>query len=267
MLKKLTLVGIVAMLGAVAVAGTGAWSYVQLGVHQASETVRDNVPVDWEIKRARKMIDDLKPEIVHNMQVVAREEVEVKKLSEQIEKKQELLAKSRSEIMQLKNDLESGSVHFVYAKRNYSAEQVQDELAHRFRQFQVHEATNEKMEQILGAREKNLNAARLKLDEMLAAKRELEVQVEHLQTRSTMIAVAQTANPVSIDDSHLSHTRQLLDDIATRIDVAERLVASEGALTGSIQLDEPQSADLLDEIAQYFDSEAEVKTLLSSHGL
>ncbi|MCA9125627.1 MAG: hypothetical protein KDB22_01015 [Planctomycetales bacterium] len=268
MLKKLTMLGLVAAVSAAGIAGTGAWSYVRTGMHTAHESVRNNVPVDWEIKRARQMIDDLKPEIVKNMQIVAREEVEVAKLSEQITQKQDLLAKSRDDIMRLKEDLESGSARFVYRKKSYSAEQVQEELAHRFKQFQVHEATAKKLEQILTARENNLDAARLKLEGMLAAKRELEVEIENLNARLTMVAVAQTSSPVSIDDSHLSNTRQLLDEISTRIDVAERLVASEGALQGTIQLDDPTSPELLDEIANYFgEDDAEVTTLLSSHEL
>lgn len=269
MLKKLTLLGVIGVLSAVGIVGTGAMSYIRTGVHAAHESVQDNVPVEWQIKRARQMISDLKPEIVKNMQVVAREEVEVKKLGEQIEQKEELLSKSADEIMRLKGDLESGSVRFVYAKRSYTADQVKEDLSHRFKQFKVHEATTEKLQQILHARENNLSAARLKLDGMLAAKRELEVEIENLNARLTMVAVAQTSSPVSIDDSHLSSTRQLLDEISTKIDVAERLVASEGALEGAIQLDDPTSPELLDEIAQYFgdEDEAELKTLLSSHEL
>jgi hypothetical protein len=99
---------------------------------------------------------------------------------------------------------------------------------------------------------------------MLSAKRQLEVEVENLQARLTMVEVAQTASPVSIDDSQLSSTRQLLDEIRTRIDVAEKLASSEGALEGSIPLDEAASDDLLGEIADYFgDGRAEVEALVS----
>ncbi len=269
MLKKFAVVGATGLLTAVAVAGTGAWSYVQTCASTASESVRDSMPIDWEIKRARQMISNLKPEIAENMRLVAREEVEVRNLSEQIDKKEVQLAKSRDDILRLKDDLGSGSVRYVYAGRSYSVEQVEADLTHRFKQFQVHEATTQKLSQVLSHRQKNLDAARLKLDEMLSAKRELEVEIENLQARQTMVEVAQASNPISIDNSQLSQTRQLLDDIKTRIDVAEQLVASEGALEGTIPLDEATSPDLLDEVAEYFSDEetAEIKTLLSSHEL
>jgi hypothetical protein len=96
----------------------------------------------------------------------------------------------------------------------------------------------------------------------------LEVEIENLQARLTMVEVAQTSNPVTLDDSQLSGTRQLLDDIRTRIDVAEKMVASEGALDGSIPLDEEANPELLDEIADYFgEGKAEVERLVSDRSL
>ncbi len=268
MLKKILLLSAIGVGSTIAFAGTGAWSYMKCGVRTASDTVRDSVPINWEIKRARQMIEDLKPEIARNLQVVAREEVGVQRLASEIKTKETQLAKSRSDIMRLKGDLESGSVKFVYAGRSYSQGQVKEDLSNRFKQFQVHEETTTKLNQVLSAREKNLEAARRKLDGMLAAKRELEVEVENLQARMTMVEVAQTTSPVSIDDSHLSSTRQLLDDIRTRIDVAERMSVSEGALDGIIQLDEPSSENLLEEIADYFgEGRAEVESLVSVQGL
>jgi phage shock protein A len=230
--------------------------------------VRGSVPVEWEIKRARQMIEDLKPEIAKNWEIVTREEVGVERLRQEIGAKEELLAKSKGDILRLKDDLQKGAVRFVYAGRTYSEDQVRDDLANRFKQFQVHEATTNKLNQVLVAREKNLDAARRKLDEMLAAKSALEVEIENLQARLSMVEVAQTSNPVTLDDSHLSNTRQLLDEIRTRIDVAERMVASEGALDGTIPLDETSSPELLEEIADYFgDEKAEVEVLLSNRDL
>lgn len=268
MLKKIVLIGLVGAVSAAAIVATGTWSYVRTGVATASESMRDSMPIEWEIKRARQMIADLKPEIAQNLKVVAREEVGVKNLAQQISAKEELLAKSRNEILRLKGDLESGSKHFVYASRTYTGDQVREDLSNRFKQFQIHEETTNKLSQVLSEREKNLDAARRKLDGMLMAKRELEVQVENLQARLTMVEVAQTTSPVSLDDSHLSNTRKLLDEISTRIDIAERLVASEGVLEGAIQLEDPTSPDLLNEIADYFgEGRSEIESLVSADNL
>ncbi len=255
--KKFVALGV---LGAVVVAGmasTGAWSYVRTGYNSASRTVKNSVPIEWEIKRARDMISNLEPEIAKNLEVVTREEVELENLKEEIDTKNDLLAKSRTDIMRLRGDLETGAVRFVYAGQSYSQDQVKSDLENRFKQFKVYEATTNKLSQVLSAREKNLDAARRKLSEMQSAKRELEVEIENLRARLTMVEVAQTSSPVSLDDSQLSNTKQLLDDIRTRIDVAEKMTSSAGALQGNIPLEETTSPDLLDEIADYFGDAAE----------
>lgn len=264
MLKKLVLLGAVAAVGLTALWSSTGSSYVRTAISSATDSVRQNVPIEFEIERARQMIKDLKPEIAANMQLVAREEAGVEKLAGEVDAKKQQIAKAKSEIMRLKGDLESGSVRFVYANREYSGQQVKDDLSARFKQFQVHEKTATKLSQVLSAREKNLDAARRKLDEMLAAKGQLEVEIENLQARLRMVQVAQTASPVALDDGQLSNTRQLLDDIRTRIDVAEKLAASEGVLEGTIPLEDTASPDLLSEIADYFgDGRAEVETLVN----
>jgi hypothetical protein len=100
---------------------------------------------------------------------------------------------------------------------------------------------------------------------MLAAKKQLEIEVEDLQARYTMVEVAQTESKLNLDDSALSQTRQVLDDIRTRIDVAERLVTSEGALEGTIPLDEEAPVDLIDQITDYFgEGREEVEALVNT---
>ena len=44
------------------------------------QTVRNSVPVDFEIERWRKMVKNLVPDIRKNMHVIAQEEVEVERL-------------------------------------------------------------------------------------------------------------------------------------------------------------------------------------------
>ncbi|MCC6510419.1 MAG: hypothetical protein IT423_15055, partial [Pirellulaceae bacterium] len=73
MIKKLVLLGSVAAVG-LAMWGTSGASYIRTAWHSASESVRQNVPIEFEIERARQMIKDLKPEIEANLRIVAREE-------------------------------------------------------------------------------------------------------------------------------------------------------------------------------------------------
>lgn len=262
MVKKIVLGGLIAGGMAVFLAGTSAYSYLRTGVRTIQQGIQDKIPIEIEIKRARDLISNLKPEIAQNLQCIAREEVEVSRLQKELDHKQLSLDKARKDILRMKNDVADEPAKLVYAGRHYTLTEVRDDLNNRFKQFQTQEATADKLEKILAAREKNLDAARRKLDEMLAAKRQLEIEVENLQARLTMVQVAETSSGLNLSDNRLCQTRRLLDDIASRIEVAERIVDSEGSLEGAIPIDEVAPADIVDQISRYFDGHSgEAETL------
>lgn len=252
MLKKF-LIGSVLLAGTSGLLlGTSTVSYVRTGVHSLRDSVKDQIPIEVEITRARDLITNLKPEIAENLKRIAREEVEVAKLQREVSTKESALSQSKDAILKLKEDVESGVKYVTYKGKKYSAEQIRCDLSDRFKHYQSLEQTADKLSKILDARERNLVAARRKLDEMLSTKRELEVQIENLQARLTMVQVAQAGSEFAVDDGAIGQVRQALDEITTRIDVAEKLVQGSEHL-GMIPV-EPQSGsnDVLEQISEYF---------------
>lgn len=257
MLKKAIVAGsAVALLSGLAISPIG--SYTRCGISWLGESASDSVPLEWELKRARQMISDLKPEIASNAKRIAYEKIEVSRLEKQLGETESRLKKAESDIQRLTRDLEGGDQHFVYAGKTYSSVQVKEDLKNRFKRFKTRRATADKLQQMLDARQATLATAEQRMDEMLSARRQLEVEVENLQARLGALRVAQTSSELSLDDSHLSQTRRLLDDIATRIDVEEETMSVDMEYFGSgINLEDESDEDLLDEIATYFDGEIE----------
>lgn len=236
--------------------GRDAFSYVSTGWGQMHQAVHDSVPIKFQIDRARKMIKDLDPEIRRNMQLIAKEEVEVDKLTKQVDRAEKDLVRSKDDIQRLNGDLKRGDSNFVYAGRTYSEKQVKSDLENRFTRYQTSEATAEKLDKILAARQKGLVAAREKLEAMLSSKRQLEVEVENLEARLKMVEVAQTTSDFNFDDSRLSRTKELITDIQTRIDVAEKMVGSETTFHDEIPLssETDELSDITERVTNYFDS-------------
>ena len=82
MLKKSIVLGVAVLLLLGLLFGR---SHVLTTIGMVKQTVKESVPVDFEIDRARKMITDLAPEIRRNMHLIAKEEVEVERLAAQVE--------------------------------------------------------------------------------------------------------------------------------------------------------------------------------------
>src|SRR5687767_5923453 len=93
--------------------GRDAFSYATTTLGWVRQSVNDAVPVEFELTRARDMIAGLRPEIERNMHLIAKEEVEVKGLKDQLASSEKSLAKSKSEIERLASDLKRGDSNFV----------------------------------------------------------------------------------------------------------------------------------------------------------
>ena len=232
--------------------GRDAASYVRTSYGWMKDSVKSQVPVEFEIERARRMVKNLVPEIRKNMHVIAQEEVEIERLDKQIAQISGGMEKDRAEILKLKTDLAAPKDTYQYGGRSYSIQQVKVDLANRFERFKTQDATLASLREIECARRKSLDAARQKFEGMKAAKRQLEVEVEHLETKYKMVEVAQTAAPFNIDDSELGRVKDLIAEIRTRLNVAERLVNEQGDFEGQIPVSAPEADDIVETVTEYF---------------
>lgn len=240
--------------------GRDVVSYVKTSLIAAQERVKENVPIEFELERARKMIQDLDPEISRHKREIAREELDLKKLEEDVLEDEAKLAKSWGDIQRLRGDLERGGSTFVYGKlkKAYTQEEVESDLTARFARFQTKEATLDNIRKIVEARRRGLTAAQEELKEMISAKRQLEVEVENLVARLKMVEVAKAASNFNIDDSQLSRTRELLSDIEARIEVDAQLVNADDIILDEIPLDEPEeNVSILERITEYESSQGD----------
>ncbi len=232
--------------------GTSARSYLRTSGGYVRQAMKDSVPIEFQIDRARDMIRDLAPEVRKNLHAIAREEVEVKRLEERIDRAKERLEWQKAQIMRLRDDLAQGKDTYTYAGRTYGAEQVKADLANRFDRYKTGEATLASLEQIHAARQRSLQAGRQRLEGMLAARRQLEVEVENLEARRQMTAAAETTSQFHFDDSRLGRVKELISDLRTRLDVADQIVQAETDFHPEIPLDEPATEDVIEQVSEYF---------------
>jgi chromosome segregation ATPase len=252
MVKKAILAGAGAVLLSALFFGRDAWSYVSTSAGWVKDSVKSSVPVEFEIERARAMIKDLVPDIQKNMHVIAKEEVEVERLQKQIAQMEEKQGADRVGLLRLKSDLASNKGSYEYGGRTFTVSQVKLDMSNRFERFKTNDATLESMRQICQAREKSLSAARQKLDGMLAARRQLDVDVQNLDAKLKMVEAAQTTSDFNFDDSRLARCKDLISDLRTRLDVAAKMVDAQGNFQGEIPLNEAASSDIVEEVTEYF---------------
>lgn len=216
------------------------------------QAARDAVPIEASLKEARDMLSQTTPVIHQHRRTIAQREVELERLQQRVTEFEQKLAKDKQEILTLRDDLQKGQQYVRYGTRSYSADEIKQDLARRLERYKTNESTLASLKQVVEARQQALNAARQKLDNMLAARQQLEVEIENQQARLEMVRAAQAVGEYHLDDSQLSRLKQLVADIEMRVQVAAKLADEEADAYVEIPVGEPVPDDIVDEVTRYF---------------
>lgn len=261
MLKQ-ALIGtsVVAVLGGF-VLGRDSWSYVATSVSSMRHAIKREVPIEFEVQRARDLVSQVDSEIRKCLHVIAEEEVNVDDLRKEVDLQVAAHQRSKEQILVQRRDLKEKKDTYNYAGRTYTVSEVEHDLADRFARYRTVEETLHSRQQVLTARESSLAAARRKLDSMLDSKEQLQVQIENLEARMKTLQASQVASTVNVDDSQIARTRQLIAHLNKQIEVRQKLVDGAGNVSGLIPIEVSPGprADITAQIDQFFGSDSETK--------
>ncbi|MFQ5730984.1 MAG: hypothetical protein ACE5KM_03405 [Planctomycetaceae bacterium] len=254
MIKKLVIGGVVfAMLGSLVAFGGRPFSYARTWVVSWKRNAEANVPLGLKIQNAREEVEKLGPDIRKSMYVIAEQQVDVENLQKRIAKRREDVKRHEQVLRRMRNDLKRGDASYVYAGRSYLASEVRRDLALRFDRFRTAEESLKRDAKILVAKQASLKANERRLEEMLSAKKQLEVQIEQLEARHKTLLAAEATSELEFDDTHLSRTKTLIKRINKELDVRDRVMAAEGKLSGLIPVDEKPTQIPVTNITQNID--------------
>jgi hypothetical protein len=230
-------------------------SYVKSSAKGVRMAVKDSVPIEFELRRARDMIEEIIPEMHANIRLIAQEEVEVAALKGEIEKGQAGLKDEENKIKTLRVALEQPRVEYTFAGRNYDRSEVKADLAARFEQFKESELVLASKVKLLDNREKQLTAAMQMLDKTRNQKRLLEDRIEGLASQYRLVKAASVGSQFQLDSSKIAQTEKLISEIQKRLDVAERVLAHESKFVEAIPVntvDTVAETDLVAQVDDYF---------------
>jgi len=238
--------------------GAQLHSYVRTSARSVQDAVKESVPVEFELRRARDLIEEILPELQSQIQMIAQEEVEIAALEREIQHDLAQLGGERSTLARLRNRMDVQQVSYTIGSRELSRDQLTGQLHQRFQRLKQGELAVDSKERLLEKRQQSLQAALAMLDETRHRKAELERKVEELAAEHRLVKASRIESGLRIDGSRLSEADQLLTQIEVRLDVAQRVMSHELDID-SDRIDEGLVADWVDEqqvlseIDAYFD--------------
>ena len=256
--EKLALVGLCA--AGLFVFGGDLWKVIGRARDTLRHEVRENMPIDLEIERARALAASLVPDLRRNHEVIVREQVEVEELRTDIRDSRQQLQEQREQLLALRSRLTVTPASLTADSRTSdgvkpAGGEIRRELKQRFAEFQSAEATLAAMTQMLQFREEALGKAQVAQNEMLQKKRALEGQVMQLATRVKVIRRDGVDTHVTVDREKLARCEELLRYLRKRLTIAERVAdfSEQGLAETSSAEKEPLEDSIEAEIDRHFE--------------
>jgi hypothetical protein len=248
--------------GAVAVSlvfGGEAFSYVRSSATSVRTAVKDQIPVEFQLRRARDLLNNILPEMQANVRLMAQQEVEIEAAKADLEAGQKALTDEAARILKVREAVGSGRAQFTFGGLTYTRDQLTQELARRFERYREAEATLAAKRQLLDGRQQSLAAAERQLEQMRLRKVALETQVETLAGQHRLVLAASSDGRVTIDAGKLAQAERLVAEIRQNLNVAERVLAREAKFTQAIPVDLIDEEDVMSRVARHFDASEKEK--------
>ena len=249
--RSVIVVAGVAVVGSV-LFGKDVASYVRSSAKSVRTVVKDSVPIEFELRRARDLLDEIIPEMHASIKLIAQEEVEVAGLNVSIASSENSIEEEKVRIAKLRDALATPQARYRFAGQEFPRSYVKADLANRFDRFKESEVHLASQRRILATREGSLHAAMQLLERTRSRKRTLEDQIESLASQHRLVKAAAVGSHIQLDNSKLAQTEKLITQIRKRLDIAERVLAHESKFVQAIPIDAVVETDLLTQVDDYF---------------
>lgn len=221
--------------------GTGFGSYMRSSLGLMKSSVKESIPIEFEIQRARDLLEDLIPETRANLRLVAAEEVEVANLEKSLDEERESIDVERAKLQKVRRALKTDQVAFKFGGRHFERTELVSILSTQFDRLTTAEKFLAGKEDLLKNRQASLAAAMKNLEKTRLARVELEAKIEALEEQFRLMQLKSSGKNFTLDNTKLSQVEKVIADLKKRLDVAHKVMASEARFVDMVPLDTPDT--------------------------
>ncbi len=247
-------------IGLVVVTGVGYFlfgehlgSYARTMTNSVRESVRGQIPIEFELKRATRLIEAIEPELNNCKRDVARAEVELEHLKEQVSELETRVQKQETKLKSGCNLLSDATpASYELGGRSYSRRRIELDLERTFEAYKNNKALLKGKKTLIERQAQAVDAARAKLDAVRAEKVRLEHTMATLKAQKRQVdAMAASSRRFDLDDTALSKAKEVLANVKTRLDVAQKMIEDDIFFTDGVQADTTPGRDIVKEITEH----------------
>ena len=259
MLWKTIKLGVLTTSGAAvlggALFGSDLASYVGSSFHSVSLAVKENIPVEFQIRRARDLLDATGPELQKNIRLIAEEEVDIASLRGDITQANQSLAAEKVRLQMLRDDLATNQSDFTIGDFSYTRPQLIEELAQRFTSYKEATSAVQQKQQLLENRQKALAAANQAMQIASDQRAGLQSEIDGLEAHYRLIQATAVGTDVQVDNTKLAQAEKVVSDVRRQLSISETMLAEEAKFAHATPSDATNEKDLLTEVDAYLPSQ------------
>lgn len=264
-----------AAIGVIVVGGVGYFifgehlgSYARTMTNSVRESVRGTIPIEFELKRAARLIQAIEPELNECKRDVARAEVELEHLLEQVTRLEKRVEKQENKLKSGCNLLSDATpASYELGGRNYSRRRVELDLERTFEAYKNNKALLKGKRMLIERQSRAVDAARAKLDAVRAEKSRLDHTIVTLKAQKRQVdALAASSRRFDLDDTALSKAKEVLAKVKTRLDVAQKMIEDDIFFSDGIQAGPTPNRDIVKEITEHLSGPVAAEKQLTERG-
>lgn len=209
--------------------GTNLGSYLGTVAATVKEGVEEQIPVEFEIRRAEKLIVQIDPQIETCKRDLANAEVELEELQASVVTLEKIVTSEESRL-RAGADLLGGNtaVTASFGGDTLTRRRVERELQRTLDSCRNNQAMLRTKRALIERQSEAVSVAKQRLATVRAEKESLTDQVRTLKTQKQQIEMmAASQKRFDLDDSALSQAREALVKVQKRLDIAQKMLEND----------------------------------------
>lgn len=237
MCKKFGVTGLVIVAALVSLWKLGWMPYVGQEVANFRQTIDDSIPPEKKIKVLESKVKDLTPEMSKQSGVVAKESVEIDKLTKDLALARANLKDREDYLAQVRAAVKNEKEFVGLNGEKVSKEKLEEHFTRKFNEYKTIKQSVDARAELLDQRKQRLATAEQTLETMRSKQQEMKAKVETLKIELARLRERQLQNNVTVDDNQFSQVQKLFEEIDTQIATQKKQLEMEKAIDvdGAIQ--------------------------------
>jgi chromosome segregation ATPase len=243
MFKKLLIAALAVVVGVGVVSGTRLGSHLRLKWNKAQAWAKEQVPLETDIERLKMEVANLKLEDERYYDQVARQEREVVKLQEKVNKSRQALASQETYIKEMRLALAEGGQFVTHKNERYDRKWVESDVRNEALRFLADEKVVKADEENLNLRKETLAMNKAKLGGLAVQRKEMEAQLLILERELAQQRLREQSSVV-VDDGRYGKVNKEIEELRERFALLKTKADLRGeAQKGSIRAQEERKAE------------------------